>query len=78
MKTDSLMELEMADLSSQHVVHHRIQNLTEGYPMIQKINDAYSILSIKQYVICARLICQNIIMQPSLIQILHRNQAASH
>lgn len=67
----------MTETISQHVVRHRIQNLTEVKPMIQKTNDAYSILSIKQYVICARLICQNIIMQPSLTQILHRNQAAS-
>ena len=36
-------------------------------PSIQKTNDAYSILSIKQYVICARLIFQNIIMRPSLM-----------
>ena len=47
-------------------------------PIIQKINDAYSILSIKQYVICARFIHQNIIIWLSLTQILHQNQAASH
>ena len=69
----------MTETISQHVVQHRNSEFNGGdKPIIQKTNDAYSILSIKQYVIYARFIYKNIIMQPSLTQILHQSLASFH